>query len=159
MLTPIDALAHILPTLNPSAQPIDADTLTSHAEHTFAPKSAPAEPPTEHISGEGLASAGVINPVPARLVYTQTDSGLPRLVWRFEIEMQDNWYEAYVDTFSGEIVRIVDWASDISWAKPETNKGGKQKPLPAPHKGYKEYSYGVFPWGELVSQVGLIHSN
>lgn len=150
MLTPIDALTHILPTLNPSAQPIDSETLSSHAENTFAPKSAPAEPPTEHISGPGLATAGVVNPVPARLVYTQVDSGVPRLVWKFEIEMQDNWYEAYVDTFSGEIVRIVDWASDISWTSNDMVKGGKQKPLPVPHKHYKEYSYGVFPFGKLI---------
>lgn len=151
MLTPVEALAHLLPALNPSvSDPISADTLESHPEHTFTPKAAPAEPPTEHISGAGLATAGVVNPVPARLVYTQVDSGLPRLVWKFEVEMKDNWYEAYVDTFSGELVRIVDWASDISWPAPAAglNKGGKQKPLPVPHKGYKPYTYNVFPWGE-----------
>lgn len=150
MLDPVDALAHILPSLNPSAQPIAVGSISSHTEHTLAPKPAPAEPPTQHITGEGLATAGVVNPVPARLVYTQTDSGAPRLAWKLEIEMQDNWYEAYVDSFSGEIVRIVDWASDISWPTSDF-KGGKQKPLPTPHKSYKPYSYHVFPWGESES--------
>lgn len=150
MLSPADALAHILPSLNPSAQPLSAGALETHSEHTLAPKAAPAEPPTQHISGPGLATAGVINPVPARLVYTQVDSGLPRLVWKLEVEMKENWYEAYVDSFSGELVRIVDWASDISWGSPSADlkKGGKQKPLPVPHKKYKPYSYHVFPWGK-----------
>lgn len=152
MLTPVDALAHILPSLNPSAQPIAAGSLSSHTEHTLAPKAAPAEPPTQHISGAGLETAGVVNPVPARLVYTQTDSGAPRLAWKLEIEMKDNWYEAYVDSFSGEIVRIVDWASDISWPASgvKSGKGGKQKPLPTPPKHYKPYSYNVFPWGKSI---------
>jgi extracellular elastinolytic metalloproteinase len=71
------------------------------------------------------------------------------MVWKFEIEMKENWYEAYVDVYSGELVRIVDWASDISWSTPRDGlKGGKQKPLPSPHKKHKPYSYQVFPWGE-----------
>jgi extracellular elastinolytic metalloproteinase len=154
ILTPTEALAHILPVLQADGNmvPISADDLESHPEHTFAPKAAPAEPPTEKITGRGLKVSGVVNPVPARLMYTQIETDLPRMVWMFEIEMKENWYEAYVDVYSGELVRIVDWASDISWSTPKDGlKGGKQKPLPAPHKKQKPYSYQVFPWGESFS--------
>jgi extracellular elastinolytic metalloproteinase len=157
ILTPIQALAHVLPKLQAGDDlvPISVDDLDSHPEHTFAPKNAPNEPPAEMITGKGLDVSGVVNPVPARLMYTQIDAGVPRMVWKFEIEMKENWYETYVDIYSGEIVRIVDWANDISWATPEgasrdAFKGGKQKPLPSPHKGYKPYSYQVFPWGEFI---------
>jgi extracellular elastinolytic metalloproteinase len=152
ILTPTQALAHLLPKLQTTDNliPISADDLESHPEHTFAPKPASAEPPTERITGRGLDISGVVNPVPARLMYTQVDAGVPRMVWKFEIEMKENWYEAYVDVYSGELVRIVDWANDVSWGSQERDglKGGKQKPLPAPHKEHKPYSYNVFPWGK-----------
>jgi extracellular elastinolytic metalloproteinase len=158
MLTPIDALVSLLPRIS-EVHGLAPSTLdfTSHSEHTLLPKQAPAEPPTEHISGPGLAAAGVVSNVPARLMYTQT-SDQPRLVWKLEVEMQNNWYEAYVDTISGELLRIVDWSNDFTWhSKPKSkdmqieeslNKGGKQKPLPAPPKHNKPYSYDVFPWGK-----------
>jgi len=151
IMTPAQALAHLLPRLQADGNmiPISADDLESHPEHTFAPKSAPAEPPTERITGKGLDISGVVNSVPARLMYTQVDAGVPRMVWKFEVEMKENWYEAYVDVYSGELVRIVDWANDVSWGtQSEGLKGGKQKPLPTPHEEHKPYSYHVFPWGE-----------
>ncbi len=66
-------------------------------------------------------------------MYTQTSAGEPRLVWKFEIEMKDNWYEVYVDVATGDLLRAVDWASDMSWTPKhvEELRGGKQKPLPA----------------------------
>ncbi|KDN36332.1 hypothetical protein RSAG8_10899, partial [Rhizoctonia solani AG-8 WAC10335] len=43
---------------------------------------------------------GSVNPVKARVVYVQTptenDETELHAVWRLEVEMQDNWYEAYV---------------------------------------------------------------
>ena len=89
-------------------------------------------------------------------MYTQTSDGEPRLVWKLEVEMKDNWYEAYVDAATGELLRIVDWANDFTWhtapaeegGKVEMLKGGKQKPLPSPPKHTKPYSYHVFPWGK-----------
>lgn len=158
MLSPVDALVSLLPRISETKglAPSSLD-FTSAPEHTLVPKPAVAEPPTEHISGPGLAAAGVVSKVvPARLMYTQT-SGRPRLVWKLEVEMQNSWYEAYVDVRSGELLRIVDWATDFTWntkkaemRQMKDNKGGKQKPLPVPSPPKKvlPYSYNVFPWGE-----------
>lgn len=158
MLTPVEALLSLLPRLHSSTTTLSdlrVENFISTPEHSLAPKAAPAEPPTEHISGPGLAAAGVKNQVPARLMLTQTTEGTPRMVWKMEVEMQDNWYEAYVDVLNGELIRVVDWASDYTWDSPrkgeskaEIMKGGKQKPLPAPPTKYKPYTYQVFPWGE-----------
>lgn len=73
---------------------------------------------------------------------TQTGAE-PRVVYKFEVEMKDNWYEAYVDAISGDIIRIVDWAADFSDHEHEL-KGGKQKPIPVPSA---KAEYYVFPWG------------
>jgi extracellular elastinolytic metalloproteinase len=75
-LSPAEALVSLLPRL--SNKPagilpaIDPSHLTVISEHSLAPKAAPAEPPTQRLSGDALASAGVVNDVPARLMYTQT---------------------------------------------------------------------------------------
>lgn len=165
MLTPVEALLTLLPRLHPSAHSLAElrmEDFTSAPEHTLAPKAAPAEPPTEHISGPGLDAAGIKDNVPARLMFTQTSAGDPRMVWKMEVQMQDNWYEAYVDVLTGELLRVVDWASDYSWDTPEVevqaDKGGKQKPLPSPPTKYKPYTYQVFPWGKssLITVNGLM---
>ena len=162
-LSPIEALLTLLPRVTPkppNMRPaLSAEDFTTTSQHNLAPKDAPAEPPTQLIGGEGLAIHGVLNDVPARLMYTQTSEGAPRLAWKFEVEMKDNWYEAYVDSASGELLRIMDWASDFTWDSPSKAKsdsdlpplkggGGKQKPLPAPPKKLEPYTYQVFPWGE-----------
>jgi extracellular elastinolytic metalloproteinase len=170
MLTPVEALLTLLPRLHADARSLAElrlEDFHSTPEHTLAPKAAPAEPPTEHISGPGLATAGIKSSVPARLMFTQTSEGAPRMVWKMEVEMQDNWYEAYVDVLTGELLRVVDWASDYTWDTPkkaehrvEAKKGGKQKPLPAPPTKYKPYTYQVFPWGKLsacLSESMLTH--
>ncbi|KAF8646606.1 hypothetical protein AX16_007174 [Volvariella volvacea WC 439] len=81
-----------------------------------------------------------VNPVKARLAYIQVpnketgEMGL-NLVWRFEVEMQDNWYEAAVTaTAPHRIVSVVDWASDAPFA-------------PVPHKPAGPATYNVFKWG------------
>jgi extracellular elastinolytic metalloproteinase len=158
-MSPVEALIALLPRVSPEPStltPINPTELRVTPEHSLAPKAAPAEPPTQRISGPALASAGVVNDVPARLMYTQTSSGEPRLVWKLDVEMKDSWYEAYVDTTTGELLRIVDWASDYSWDTPakgnkvKESKGGKQKPLPAPPTKLEPYTYQVFPWGRLL---------
>lgn len=156
MLSPVDAVVSLLPRLSPNddLEDISPLELTSTPHHTLKPKPAFAEPPTEVISGAALSKAGVVSDVPARLMYTQVSKGAPRLVWKCEVEMKDSWYEAYVDVFSGELIRVVDWASDYDIdeliKKIEMTNGGKQKPLPGPPESLKPYSYLVFPWGELL---------
>lgn len=144
-LTPSEALAALLPRIAPNLAKIDPADISMTVEHHLKPKHAPAEPPTAILSGDVLATADVVANVPARLMYTQT-TGEPVLAYKFEVEMKDNWYEAYVDTLTGDIIRIVDWASDFHAVDPKVvanGKGGKQKPLPSP----KQVEYSIFPWG------------
>ena len=162
ILSPVEALLTLLPRVSPkppNMRPaLSAEDFTITPQHSLTPKAAPAEPPTLLICGDGLATHGVLNDVPVRLMYTQTSEGAPRLVWKLEVEMKDNWYEAYVDSASGELLRILDWASDFTWGSPSKeksdfdvhppNRGGKQKPLPIPPTKLEPYTYQVFPWGE-----------
>jgi len=78
-----------------------------------------------------------VNPVKARLAYIQVPDGDSihlDLVWKFEVEMKDNWYEAAVSAHSPhKIVSVVDWASDAHAPIPRKDKG------PA--------TYNVFKWG------------
>ncbi len=157
-LTPVEALLHLLPRVSPLPTNMrDAFALEDFyttPQHSLVAKEAPSEPPTLVISGDGLVKHGVVDHVPARLMYTQISDGAPRLVWKLEVEMKDSWYESYVDSTTGELLRIVDWASDYSWDSPSEGsiqKGGKQKPqkpLPVPPKKLDPYTYQVFPWGE-----------
>ena len=78
-----------------------------------------------------------VNPVKARLAYIQVpdgDSTHLDLVWKFEVEMKDNWYEAAVSAHSPhKIISVVDWASDAH--------------APIPRKGRGLATYNVFKWG------------
>ena len=78
-----------------------------------------------------------VNPVSARLAYIQVpdgDSTHLDLVWKFEVEMKDNWYEAAVSANSPhKIISVVDWASDA------------YAPIPRNDRGLA--TYNVFKWG------------
>ncbi|KAB5588687.1 Extracellular elastinolytic metalloproteinase [Ceratobasidium theobromae] len=105
--------------------------------------------PTAVISG----LPGAVNPVKARVVYIQTPTEHNETelhaVWRLEVEMQDNWYEAYVSaTDPTTIVSAVDWASDSPM--PRSNhlnaleaKLAMRKPVPIAKAG----NYKVWKWG------------
>ncbi|KAG8830292.1 Fungalysin/Thermolysin Extracellular metalloproteinase 5 [Serendipita sp. 399] len=78
---------------------------------------------------------GAVSPVRARLAYVQTptEDGATELalVWKLEVEMENNWYEAAVRVADPSvIVEVVDWASDAG-ASPERLGG----------------SYNVWKWG------------
>lgn len=103
--------------------------------------------PTSHFAPSGSEAAiefvagnvpDAINPVKARLAYIQVpnaqgDSTDLHLVWKFEVEMQDNWYETSVSaSYPHNIISVVDWASDSPIPKPAP-------PPPA--------TYNVFAWG------------
>ena len=78
-----------------------------------------------------------VNPVKARLAYIQVPDGASThldLVWKFEVEMKDNWYEAAVSAHSPhKIISVVDWASDA------------YAPIPRKKRGLA--TYNVFKWG------------
>jgi extracellular elastinolytic metalloproteinase len=78
-----------------------------------------------------------VNPVKAKLGYVQVPAGestVLKLVWRFEVEMQDNWYEAAVSAHPPHtIFSVVDWASD--------------SPIPNEPSPNTPATYNVFAWG------------
>ncbi|QRV80999.1 extracellular metalloproteinase MEP [Ceratobasidium sp. AG-Ba] len=61
---------------------------------------------------------GVLSPVKARLVYIQThtpgdEQTKLNLAWRLEVEMKDNYYEAYVSAHDpSKIIASIDWVKD-----------------------------------------------
>ena len=78
-----------------------------------------------------------VNPVKTRLAYIQVpdgDSTQLDLVWKFEVEMKDNWYEAAVSAHAPhKIISVVDWASDA------------YAPIPRKERGLA--TYNIFKWG------------
>ncbi|KAF8575822.1 extracellular elastinolytic metallo proteinase [Ramaria rubella] len=80
-----------------------------------------------------------VNPVKAHLAYIQVPNGDItdlKVVWKMEVEMENNWYEAAIDAFQpSNIISIVDWASDSPAA-----------PIPK-EPSHKGAEYNVFAWG------------
>ena len=102
---------------------------------------------------------GTVSPVKARLAYVQspTEDGRTELVlvWKLEVEMHNNWYEAAVSLVDPTvIVEVVDWASDAG-AEPE-RLGGVYNVwkwgLNDPECG--ERSIEKSPYDEIASPLG-----
>lgn len=168
-----DAFASLLHHISPTPEKLPSatevrDKLSVHHSASLLPNGAPGGSPTFTITGlPDDRSGGVVDgTVNARLMYQQVDAedanGTTelKLVWRYEAQMQNNWYEASVAVDDLRVVHIVDWASDAPPAQVrklnqevKSKKGGKQKPLPAPKHG-KPFSYGVFPWGINDPEMG-----
>lgn len=86
-----------------------------------------------------------VNPVKAKLAYIQVpnqagDDTELHLVWKFEVEMKDNWYETAVSASAPhKIISVVDWAADAPVPDiPESTLG----------------TYNVFKWGINDPAVG-----
>ncbi|KAF8317375.1 hypothetical protein DL93DRAFT_2226339 [Clavulina sp. PMI_390] len=104
--------------------------------------------PLHHFRGHQTASPveeihhlpGTLNPVPVKLVYVQSPRGSKTkltLAWKMEVEMEDNWYEAYMDaSHPSHIHSVMDWASDAAIA-----------PIPQEPKAPATPSYRVWKWG------------
>ncbi|CCO33225.1 Extracellular metalloproteinase 2 [Rhizoctonia solani AG-1 IB] len=106
--------------------------------------------PTAVISG----LPGSVNPVKARVVYVQspTEGNETELhaVWRMEVEMQDNWYEAYVSASDpSTIVSVIDWASDSPVPPAGGNLNALEAKLAAGRVASEDKagSYKVWKWG------------
>jgi len=110
---------------------------------------------THFVGGHGAATAtitnvpGTVNPVKAKLAFAQVPvDGIStlELVWKFEVEMEDNWYEAAVTADAPHrIVSVVDWASDSPMPV---------APVPKEPAEHKAASYNVFAWGVNDPSVG-----
>ncbi|KAJ6632572.1 extracellular elastinolytic metallo proteinase [Mycena sp. CBHHK59/15] len=82
-----------------------------YTEHHFAPADEAMSILVENVPD-------AVSPVKGKLAYIQVpgkddETVHLSLVWKFEVEMQDNWYEAAVSaTAPHRIISVVDWASD-----------------------------------------------
>jgi len=87
---------------------------------------------------------GSVNPVKAKMVYVQVPDNRGGVelfqAWKYEVEMEDNWYDATVSVNAPyRIISVTDWASD--------------SPIPVP-KEPTVGTYNVFPWGVNDPQEG-----
>ncbi|THH26461.1 hypothetical protein EUX98_g7729 [Antrodiella citrinella] len=90
-----------------------------------------------------------VAPVKAKMAFVQvpTDgSSTLQPVWKFEVEMQDNWYETAVSVMPPHrIISVVDWASDSPMPVAPVPKEPSETPVA---------TYNVFPWGVNDPAVG-----
>ncbi|KAF9005061.1 extracellular elastinolytic metallo proteinase [Cyathus striatus] len=100
-----------------------------------------------HISGAPEA----VGAVKTKVAYAQVPDGngettLER-VWRFEVEMQDNWYEVSISSSDpSKIVSVVDWASDSPMPLAPIPKEPTEDVTPG--------TYKVFAWGVNDPECG-----
>ncbi|KAI9338246.1 Fungalysin metallopeptidase-domain-containing protein [Obelidium mucronatum] len=74
--------------------------------------------------GDGFAISGASfanGPILASQKYYQTADGLVH-TWDLNVNMNDNWQNAFVDSASGKVVAVSNWTSDAK----KTRKAGKQ---------------------------------
>jgi len=123
------------------------DHMTVAHEHHFVGQDAQA---SAIISG----LPGAVNPVKARVVYIQTptENNETELhaTWRLEVEMADNWYEAYVSVNDpSTIVLVADWASDSSIPRPDGHLNALESKIAMgqPIRYTEAGSYKVWKWG------------
>ncbi|KAF8151674.1 extracellular elastinolytic metallo proteinase [Crassisporium funariophilum] len=147
------ALLKFMATATPDPR-VASDILNHFSKHTeamditpvhhFAPTN--GEHPVE-FTVDNVPEA--VNPVKAKLAYIQVpneagDATELHLVWKFEVEMQDNWYETAISASAPhKIISVVDWASDAHAPIP--------KPKPEPQT---QATYNVFAWGINDPAVG-----
>ncbi|KAN0064982.1 hypothetical protein ACQY0O_002040 [Thecaphora frezii] len=109
--TPDDALAARLS--DPRHAETEAAQIYTTFEHKLQPHGGATASGTQpsHAQIEYLHNVPTAKgPVSARLAYVQTEAGELNLVWRFELPLEDNAYETYVDaTRPGSISTVVDW--------------------------------------------------
>jgi len=103
---------------------------TMHHENVFAPHGE-----DDHILIHNVV--GSVNPVKAKMVYVQVPDARGNVelfqAWKYEVEMEDNWYDATVSVNAPfRVLSVTDWASD--------------SPIPIP-KERTEATYKVFRWG------------
>ncbi|KAL1916156.1 uncharacterized protein VTP21DRAFT_6160 [Calcarisporiella thermophila] len=54
--------------------------------------------------------------VPVRKVLIHTENGRKlKTVWELDVQMKLNWFQAYIDAHTGEVVSILDWISEAAY--------------------------------------------
>jgi len=62
----------------------------------------------------GFPSA--ISDVKAKLAYVQVEMGQRlEIVWEFEIDVLDHWWNAHVSATSGDVFSLFDWVNDVAY--------------------------------------------
>ncbi|KAG8712069.1 Fungalysin/Thermolysin Extracellular metalloproteinase 5 [Ceratobasidium sp. 395] len=105
---------------------------------------------------------GALSPIEARLVYIQCPDENNTMglhpAWRMVVEMEDNWYEAYVSASEPtDILSVVDWASDAFTPRADI---GLNAPEALPHPDHftarsRPASYNVWKWGINDPESGV----
>ncbi|CUA76985.1 Extracellular metalloproteinase 5 [Rhizoctonia solani] len=129
------------------------DTHLHRMSVTFHHAAADPDGRPTSLGGVILNLPGAISPVEFRQVYFQTPTEQNQtelhIVWRMEVEMLDNWYEAYVSASDPKsVLSVVDWVSDSRLPQLEAKFESHGIELNgaaslAPQSG----SYKVWKWG------------
>jgi extracellular elastinolytic metalloproteinase len=128
---PVNAALHFMSIASPKTYTLTPDQI---AGITMSSSSSFQDTQTLHYIHD---VPGTVNPIKTQIVYVQSPStGSLELAWKLEVEMEDNWYEAYVAANS--IHSVIDWASDAP--------ASHIRPVPKEPK-FPEASYKVFAWG------------
>ncbi|CAE6458105.1 unnamed protein product [Rhizoctonia solani] len=94
---------------------------------------------------------GTVHPVKARMVYIQIPTGDETALlatWRLEVEMANNWYEAYVSVHDPSvIVSAIDWASDSSAPLHRGHLNALEAKLDSRGRYTESGAYKVWRWG------------
>jgi extracellular elastinolytic metalloproteinase len=66
---------------------------------------------------EGIFTGGdfSLDEIPVKLVYVQNEMGSIDLSWHINVRRDENWYDASIDTKSGELTFLVDWFKGASY--------------------------------------------
>lgn len=127
--TPDEALAARLS--DPHAAEIEAAQIATSFEHKLQPHAGKTDSGVQasYTQIEYLHNVPTAKgPVPAQLAYVQTEADGLNLVWKFQIPLEDNAYEAYADAHRpGSISTVVDWVH--SMPRPRANKAAKPAKL------------------------------
>jgi extracellular elastinolytic metalloproteinase len=98
----------------------------AQASHKASYLSSPIDATRSHkISGVPTTTGDIS----ASFAYVLDSNDCLLLTHRFEVPMEDNWYETYIDALSGEVRTVVDWvspgsASKFSLARPDFSSYG-----------------------------------
>ncbi len=113
--TPDEGLAARLS--DPHAAEAEAAQIVTTFEHKLQPHAGKTDSGAQatHTQIEYLHNVPTAKgPVPAQLAYVQTEDEGLNLVWKFQIPLEDNAYEAYADAHRpGSISSVVDWVHSM----------------------------------------------
>ncbi|CAG8492994.1 1_t:CDS:2 [Acaulospora morrowiae] len=76
----------------------------------------------EYSSLDGSDQALFLSNVPFALSdvrmsqsYIQLDDQSLQLTWDIQVEMEDNWYNAQLNAYTGDVISLIDWVSDATY--------------------------------------------